>query len=124
MIIYNVTVTLNENIHSRWVEWIRQEHIPEVLSTRLFKKAVLSRIISDKELSVSPNEVEDFIKDALVKNESQKAEIERFYKKESNKNKLSDDLLDQKIIDMLKEHSKIKEKDQKTSELQGAQANL
>ena len=81
-------------------------------------------IISDKELSVSPNEVEDFIKDALVKNESQKAEIERFYKKESNKNKLSDDLLDQKILDMLKEHSKIKEKDQKTSELQGAQANL
>ena len=69
-------------------------------------------IISDKELSVSPNEVEDFIKDALLKNESQKAEIERFYKKESNKNKLSDDLLDQKIIDMLKEHSKIKEKDQ------------
>ena len=81
-------------------------------------------IISDKELSVSPNEVEDFIKDALAKNESQKAEIERFYKKESNKNKLSDDLLDQKIIDMLKEHSKIKEKDQKTSELQGAQPNL
>ena len=40
MIIYNVTVTLNENIHSRWVEWIRKEHIPEVLSTRLFKKAV------------------------------------------------------------------------------------
>jgi FKBP-type peptidyl-prolyl cis-trans isomerase (trigger factor) len=81
-------------------------------------------IISDKELSVSPNEVEDFIKDALLKNESQKAEIERFYKKESNKNKLSDDLLDQKIIDMLKEHSKIKEKNQKTSELQGAQPNL
>ena len=81
-------------------------------------------IISDKELSVSPNEVEDFIKDALVKNESQKAEIERFYKKESNKNKLSDDLLDQKIIDMLKEHSKIKEKNQETSELQGAQPNL
>ena len=53
MIIYNVTVTLNENIHSRWVEWIRKEHIPEVLSTRLFKKAVLSRIISDKELTLS-----------------------------------------------------------------------
>ena len=33
-------------------------------------------------------------------------------------------LLDQKIIDMLKEHSKIKEKNQNTSELQGAQPNL
>ena len=81
-------------------------------------------IIEDKQLSISPSEVEDFIKDALEKNESQKAEIERFYKKESNKNKLSDDLLDQKIIDMLKEHSKIKEKDQNTSDLQGAQPNL
>jgi len=77
-------------------------------------------IISDQELSVSTEEVNDFIKEALEKNETQKAEIERFYKKESNKNKLADDLLDQKIIEMLKEHSKIKEKDQKTSELEGA----
>ena len=77
-------------------------------------------IISDQELSVSTDEVNDFIKDALDKNETQKAEIERFYKKESNKNKLADDLLDQKIIEMLKEHSKINEKDQKTSELEGA----
>tara|TARA_Y100001968_G_scaffold247355_1_gene231798 strand:- start:103 stop:1389 length:1287 start_codon:yes stop_codon:yes gene_type:complete len=81
-------------------------------------------IIADKQLSVSPSEVEEFINDALKKNESQKAEIERFYKKESNKNKLSDDLLDQKIIDILKEHSKIKEKNQKTSDLQEAQPNL
>ena len=65
--------------------------------------------------------IRDSIKEALEKNESQKAEIERFYKKESNKNKLSDDLLDQKIIEMLKEHSKIKNKEQRTSELQGAQ---
>ena len=77
-------------------------------------------IISDQELSVSTDEVNDFIKEALDKNETQKAEIERFYKKESNKNKLADDLLDQKIIEMLKEHSKIKEKEQKTSELEGA----
>ena len=77
-------------------------------------------IISDQELSVSTDEVNDFIKEALDKNETQKAEIERFYKKESNKNKLADDLLDQKIIEMLKEHSKIKEKDPKTSELEGA----
>ena len=64
-------------------------------------------IISDQELSVSTDEVNDFIKEALEKNVTQKAEIERFYKKESNKNKLADDLLDQKIIEMLKEHSKI-----------------
>ena len=53
MIIYNVSVTLNQNIHSKWIEWIRNDHIPEVLSTRLFTKAVLSRIISNKELTYS-----------------------------------------------------------------------
>ena len=83
----------------------------------LLRKAIISK----NELSVSSKDVDDFIKEALEKNESQKAEIERFYKKESNKNKLSDDLLDQKIIEMLKEHSEIKNKEQKTSELQGAQ---
>src|SRR6056300_531285 len=77
-------------------------------------------IISDQDLSVSSDEINNFIKDALNNNETQKDEIERFYKKESNKNKLADDLLDQKIIEMLKEHSKIKEKNQKTSELEGA----
>ena len=56
-------------------------------------------------------------KEAIEKNANQKAEIERFYKKESNKAKLSDDLLDQKILDMLKEHSKIKEKDTNTADL-------
>jgi len=77
-------------------------------------------IISNQELSISKDEINNFIKEALDKNESQKAEIERFYKKESNKNKLADDLLDQKILEMLKDFSKIKEKDQKTSELEGA----
>tara|TARA_A100000164_G_C21924643_1_gene782404 strand:- start:555 stop:1838 length:1284 start_codon:yes stop_codon:yes gene_type:complete len=77
-------------------------------------------IISNQELSISKDEINNFIKEALHKNESQKAEIERFYKKESNKNKLADDLLDQKILEMLKDFSKIKEKDQKTSELEGA----
>jgi len=77
-------------------------------------------IISDQDLSVSSDEVNNFIKDALNNNETKKDEIERFYKKESNKNKLADDLLDQKIIEMLKDHSKIKEKNQKTSELEGA----
>jgi len=76
-------------------------------------------IISNQELSISKDEINNFIKEALDKNESQKAEIERFYKKESNKNKLADDLLDQKILEMLKDFSKIKEKDQKTSELEG-----
>ena len=79
----------------------------------LLRKAM----IKDLEISIDKNAVDNFIKEAIEKNANQKAEIERFYKKESNKAKLSDDLLDQKILDMLKEHSKIKEKDTNTADL-------
>jgi len=74
-------------------------------------------MIKDLDISIDKNAVDNFIQEAIEKNDSQKAEIERFYKKESNKAKLSDDLLDQKILDMLKEHSKVKEKDTNTADL-------
>ncbi len=79
----------------------------------LLRKAM----IKDLEISIDKNAIDNFIKEAIEKNANQKAEIERFYKKESNKAKLSDDLLDQKILDMLKEHSKVKEKDTNTADL-------
>ena len=79
----------------------------------LLRKAM----IKDLDIAIDEKAVDNFIKEAIEKNDSQKAEIERFYKKESNKSKLADDLLDQQILDMLKEHSKVKEKDTKTADL-------
>ena len=75
-------------------------------------------IIRDFKLKTEEEEVNSFIYDAVEKNKEQKEEIERFYKKESNKNKLSDDLLDEKILDLLKENTKVTYKDVETSELQ------
>jgi len=79
----------------------------------LLRKAM----IKDLDIAIDEKAVDNFIKEAIEKNDSQKAEIERFYKKESNKSKLADDLLDQQILDMLKEHSKVKEKDTNTADL-------
>ena len=75
-------------------------------------------IIEDFKLKIEEEKVDTFIADAIEKNKEQKSEIERFYKKESNKNKLSDDLLDEKILDLLKENTKVTDKDVETSELQ------
>ena len=75
-------------------------------------------MISSMDFKVEKGDIDDFISEAIKNNESQKAEIERFYKKESNRNKLGDDLADQKIIEFLKENSKVKNKTQKTSELE------
>jgi FKBP-type peptidyl-prolyl cis-trans isomerase (trigger factor) len=115
-------VKTNQNMQNVDDDKIREEYklfAENNLKWYLLRKAM----IKDLDISIDEKAVEEFIKEAIDKNESQKAEIERFYKKESNKSKLSDDLLDQKILDMLKEHSKVKEKDTNTADLQAGHNN-
>ena len=113
-------VKTNQNMQNIDDDKIREEYklfAENNLKWYLLRKAM----IKDLEIAIDKNAVDDFIKEAIEKNSSQKAEIERFYKKESNKSKLSDDLLDEKILDMLKEHSKVKEKDTNTADLHAGQ---
>ena len=45
MIIYNVTVSIDESIKTDWLNWMNTEHIPEVMATGLFTKAQINRVI-------------------------------------------------------------------------------
>ena len=49
MIIYNVTINVSDEIHDQWINWMKEDHIPKVLSTDLFVSASLNRIISNKD---------------------------------------------------------------------------
>ena len=49
MIIYNVTINIDESIHKEWLDWIK-EHIPEVLGTGKFDKATLTRVLVEEEM--------------------------------------------------------------------------
>lgn len=49
MIIYNVTLNIDESIHDEWLRWIK-EHIPQVLATGKFKKAKLTKVLVEEEL--------------------------------------------------------------------------
>lgn len=49
MIIYNVTLNIDESIHEEWLSWIK-EHIPQVLATGKFKKAKLTKVLVEEEL--------------------------------------------------------------------------
>lgn len=44
MIVYNVTVKLNPEIHEEWLQWMRAHHIPRVLSTGIFNKCRISKL--------------------------------------------------------------------------------
>lgn len=44
-IIYNVTVKVETSIADAWLAWLKDEHVPEVLQTGCFTRAVISRLI-------------------------------------------------------------------------------
>ncbi|HTA26990.1 MAG TPA: DUF4286 family protein [Bacteroidia bacterium] len=46
MIIYNVTINVDDTIHLSWLEWMRNEHIPAVLSTGLFSGYRICRLLA------------------------------------------------------------------------------
>jgi len=50
MYIYNVTVHVDEKIHQKWLSWMREKHIADVLSTGKFSKALLTRILTEEDL--------------------------------------------------------------------------
>ncbi len=45
MILYNVTITIDLDVHREWVEWMRTEHIPDVMSTGMFISYRFSRLL-------------------------------------------------------------------------------
>ena len=46
MIIYNITVSVDESILNEWLNWMQNRHIPDVMKTNIFTSAQLKRIIS------------------------------------------------------------------------------
>ena len=48
MIIYNVTIHIEESIHDEWLLWIKN-HIPIVLSTGKFTEAKLTKVLVEEE---------------------------------------------------------------------------
>lgn len=50
MIIYNVTINIETDIEALWLEWMQKEHIPEMLGTGKFSKALLTKVLVEEEM--------------------------------------------------------------------------
>lgn len=68
MIIYNVTINVDDSIHAQWREWIK-EHIPQVLGTGLFSKALFTKVLVEEDMGGTTYSVQYFAysKNALLK---------------------------------------------------------
>ena len=50
MYIYNVTINIEESVHDSWVEWLKSEHIPAMLSTGKFSNALMTRVQVEEDM--------------------------------------------------------------------------
>ncbi|MFY8110847.1 MAG: DUF4286 family protein [Flavobacterium sp.] len=50
MIIYNVTINIHESVHDKWMIWMQQKHIPEILATGKFSNARMVRVLVEEEM--------------------------------------------------------------------------
>ncbi len=50
MIIYNVTINIEETIHDSWLDWMKNEHIPEMLALGKFSKALMTKVLIEEDM--------------------------------------------------------------------------
>lgn len=82
----------------------------------LLRKALIAR----EELEVTREEIDGEIKTLLERSPEQAREIEKFYKKPSNRQRIEDDLMEKKVLGYLREFARIKEVVVKTKDLRKA----
>ena len=76
MIIYNVTINIDETIHKEWLIWIK-EHIPQVLATGKFIEAKLTKVLVEEEKGATTYAVQYRAKS--------REDLEAYYKEDAEK---------------------------------------
>lgn len=49
MLIYNVTVNIDDSVHEEWLKWMKDHHIPSVMATGYFLENKICRVLVDEE---------------------------------------------------------------------------
>ncbi len=47
MILYSVTVNIDNGVHDEWLHWMKTEHIPDVLKTGLFVDNNILKLLTE-----------------------------------------------------------------------------
>ncbi|MBI3510607.1 MAG: DUF4286 family protein [Bacteroidetes bacterium] len=53
MILYNVTVNINDSVHDEWLNWMKTKHIPDVVATGCFSSGTIFRLMIEEESGTS-----------------------------------------------------------------------
>lgn len=77
MIIYNVTLNIDDSVHEKWISWMMEKHIPEVMETGKFFKAKLIKVLVEEETGGTTYSVQYFAEN--------KDKLEEYYNEHSDR---------------------------------------
>ncbi len=49
MILYNVTVKIDLDVHDDWLNWMQNKHIPDLMQTGLFERHHMAKVLLQDE---------------------------------------------------------------------------
>lgn len=49
MIIYNVTVNIENDVREEWLQWMKEKHIPDVMKTGYFLENKICKVLVNEE---------------------------------------------------------------------------
>ncbi|WP_417613246.1 DUF4286 family protein [Owenweeksia hongkongensis] len=53
MYIYNVTVNIDKSVHDEWLAWMKDTHIPDVMSTGMFVSNRILHVMVEEEAGIT-----------------------------------------------------------------------
>lgn len=77
MIIYNVTVNVEEAVQDDWLQWMREEHIPDMIATGKFTGARMVKVLVEEEMGGITYSVQYYTRN--------KATLEQYYREDAEK---------------------------------------
>ncbi len=47
MLIYSITINIDQQVHEEWLHWMKTQHVPAVLATGLFAEYKMLRLLDE-----------------------------------------------------------------------------
>lgn len=77
MIIYNVTINIDESVHDEWLSWIQDKHLPDMLATGKFTHAKMVKVLVEEDMGGVTYSIQYTTKD--------KQTLESYYREDADR---------------------------------------
>ncbi|UII77250.1 DUF4286 family protein [Flagellimonas sp. HMM57] len=77
MLIYNVTINIDESVHDQWLLWMQETHIPDMLATGKFSHAKMTKVLVEEETGGVTYSIQYTTKDRIT--------LEAYYKEDAER---------------------------------------